>query len=72
MKIIATFCENSPILRNFDLFLPLCPQIWLDQKEIFVSRDRPGVWATFARPGGGYSPPPPPRELETKKDSDKR
>ena len=25
---------------------------------------RPGVWATFARPGGADDRPPPPGELE--------
>ena len=30
------FCENSPILRKHDLFDPLWPQIWPDQKIIQV------------------------------------
>ena len=33
IKIIATFCENNSILRKFDLFHPLWPQIWTDQKN---------------------------------------
>ena len=28
IEIIAIFCENSSILRQFDLFDPLWPQIW--------------------------------------------
>ena len=34
IEIIATFCENSPILRKFDFFDLLCPQIWPAQKMI--------------------------------------
>ena len=36
IEIIATFCENSPILRKFDLFDPLWPQIWPDKKMLWV------------------------------------
>ena len=39
---------------------------------IYLTRARPGVWATFARPGGGGGWPPPPDNSKTKKDSDKR
>ena len=36
VEIIAIFCENSPILRKFDIFWPPWPQIWPDQKIIQV------------------------------------
>ena len=32
IEIIAIFCESSPILRKFDFFYPLWPQIWPDKK----------------------------------------
>ena len=39
----------------------------------FLTRARPGVWATFARPGGGADDRPPPPDIsKTKKGSDKR
>ena len=34
IESIAIFCENNPILRKFELFYPLWPQIWPDQKMI--------------------------------------
>ena len=36
-----------------------------------LTRARPGVWATFARPGGGYPPPQITRKLRTKATSGK-
>ena len=40
-------------------------------KRTTLTRARPGVWATFARPGGRMTAPPP-ENSKTKKDSDKR
>ena len=37
-----------------------------------LTRARPGVWATYARPGGGRMTAPPPENSKTKKDSDKQ
>ena len=37
-----------------------------------LTRARPEVWATFARPGGGADDRPPPENSKTKEDSDKR
>ena len=37
-----------------------------------LTRARPGVWANFARPGGGgRMTAPPPENSKTKKDNDK-
>ena len=33
IEIIAIFCGNNPILRKFDFFDPLWPQIWSHQKN---------------------------------------
>ena len=37
-----------------------------------LTRARPGVWATFARPGGGTYVPPPPANSKTTQRIDKR
>ena len=73
IDIIAIFCENSPILRKFDIFWPLRPQIWPDQKMIweFFCRTCGGLSNTVYRlslsflvfelsGGGGICPPGPP------------
>ena len=40
--------------------------------EALLTRARPGVWATFARPGEGWMTVPLPDNSKTKKDSDKQ
>ena len=42
------------------------------QKNIFLTRARPGVWATFARPGGTYVPPRLTRKLRNASTSGKK
>ena len=67
IEIIAIFCENSPILRKFDLFLPPVTSnlTWSknDQSIFCIQRRLPlvAIFLSFRVIRGGGHPPPPPR-----------
>ena len=80
IEIIAIFWENSLILRKFDLFYPLWPQIWPDKENdlsIFC-RTCHGLssavyrlslsFLVFESLGEGGSHPPPPWQCESGSD----
>ena len=56
LQYLNLFAVKSAVMQNIAFFLPFTQG---QSHDHVLTRARPGVWATFARPGGHICAPPP-------------